>query len=122
MSSPRGGRVLGVQFISMPTVRLDALQISDWDSFHSVFATSFGFPSFYGRNMNAWIDCMTYLDADDGMTTVHGSAADPVVIRLDNARTMPKELFDALVECAGFVNLRRLELGEPAMLMLAFHR
>ena len=107
---------------AMPTVRLDASEISDWNSFHEVFARSFGFPSFYGRNMNAWMDCMTYLDADDGMTTIHGSAADPVVIRLDNAKAMPKEIFDALVECAGFVNLRRLELGEPAMLILAFHR
>lgn len=107
----------------MPLVRLDGAQLHDWDSFHSVFAASFGFPDFYGRNMNAWIDCMTALDAPDhGMTSLHGSASNPVVLYLDNADDVPKEIFDAMVECAAFVNWRRLEIGEPAILMLAFHR
>jgi hypothetical protein len=107
----------------MPLVRLNAAQLRDWDSFHSVFATTFGYPDFYGRNMDAWIDCMTSLDApEDGMTSVHGSASDPVVLQLDNADAMPKELFDTLVECAAFVNWRRPDLGEPAILVLAFHR
>jgi RNAse (barnase) inhibitor barstar len=42
--------------------------ITDWPSFHDVFKQALGFPDFYGRNMNAWIDCLTYLN--DGMTTV----------------------------------------------------
>ena len=107
----------------MPLVRLDAARLRDWESFHDAFAAAFGFPGFYGRNLNAWIDCMSYVDDPaSGMTTVHGSAADPVVLRLDNADEMPRELFDALVECAGFVNWRRLEAGEPAVLVLAFRR
>jgi RNAse (barnase) inhibitor barstar len=107
----------------MPVIRLDAARLCDWDSFHSVFAATFGFPAFYGRNMNAWIDCMTSLDAPaDGMTSVHGSASDPVVLYLDNVNAMPKEIFDALVECAAFVNWHRLESGEPAILVLAFDR
>ena len=107
----------------IPIVRVDAAGICDCNSFHSAFALAFGFPSFYGRNMNAWIDCMTSLDSPaDGMTSVHGSASDPVVLHLDNANAVPKEIFDALVEGAAFVNWRRLEVGEPAILMLAFHR
>ena len=107
----------------MPTIRLDASLLRDWDSFHTMFASSFGFPNFYGRNMNAWIDCMTSLDApEDGLTTVHGSPSDPVVLYLDNADAMPKEIFEALVEDVAFVNWRRLEAGEPAVLILAFHR
>jgi RNAse (barnase) inhibitor barstar len=107
----------------MPLVRIDGVQLRDWESFHSVFASRFGFPDFYGRNMNAWIDCMSSLDAiEDGMTSVHGSASDPVVLQLDNANVVPEELFEALVECAGFVNWRRLEMGEPAILMLSFNR
>lgn len=109
--------------IPMPIVRLDAAQLRDWDCFHDVFAATFGFPDFYGRNMNAWIDCMTSLDSpEDGMTSVHGSESDPLVLHLDNAHAIPKEIFDALVECAAFVNWRRLESGAPAILMLAFHR
>src|SRR5215213_9411282 len=107
----------------MPLVRLDAARLPDWDSFHTVFAMAFGFPDFYGRNMNAWIDCMTSLDApDDGMTSVHGTAADPVVLQLDNADAVPRPIFDALVECAAFVNWRRIERGDAAILMLSFHR
>jgi RNAse (barnase) inhibitor barstar len=106
----------------MPTVRLDATRLRDWDAFHSVFASTFGFPGFYGRNMNAWIDCMSYLSEDAGMTSVRGSATDPVVLQLDNANAMPQEIFEALIEGAGFVNWRRLEVGEPAVLLLAFDR
>jgi RNAse (barnase) inhibitor barstar len=107
----------------MPLVHVDGAQLRDWDSFHSVFASAFGFPDFYGRNMNAWIDCMTSLDApEDEMTSVHGLASDPVVLQLDNANAVPKEIFDALVECAAFVNWRRLEQGHPAILMLSFYR
>ncbi len=43
-------------------VTVPVSEIKDWDTFHTVFAHVFGFPDYYGRNMNAWIDCMTYLD------------------------------------------------------------
>ena len=37
-------------------VSVDCARIHDWNSFHDEFATVFGFPDFYGRNMNAWIE------------------------------------------------------------------
>ena len=107
----------------MPLIRIDGSRFRNWASFHSAFAAAFGFPDFYGRNMAAWIDCMTDLDAPEhGMTTIHGSPTDPVVLQVDNADTIPKEIFDELVECAAFVNWRKLDVGEPAILMLAFDR
>ena len=106
----------------MPTVRLDASRLHDWDAFHDVFASTFGFPDFYGRNMDAWIDCMTDLSEDTGMATVRGSSSDPVVLYLDNIDAVPREIYEALVACSAFVNWRRLEVGNPAVLILAFHR
>lgn len=107
----------------MPLVRVNGELIRDWESFHTVFAETFGFPDFYGRNMNAWIDCMTSLDEPaDGMTSVHGSASDPVVLQLDNANALPAELFEAVTECSAFVNWRRIEAGEPAILILSCYR
>ena len=50
----------------MPVIEVPASQINDWDTFHDTFAQTLGFPDFYGRNMNAWIDCLTYADEDDG--------------------------------------------------------
>lgn len=46
-------------------VRIDARRIVDLDSFHDVFAEAFGFFGGYGRNMDAWIDCMSSLDDPD---------------------------------------------------------
>ena len=38
----------------MKRIHIDTARIKDWDSFHNVFAEAFGFPGFYGRNMDAW--------------------------------------------------------------------
>jgi RNAse (barnase) inhibitor barstar len=106
-------------------VQIDGSAISDWNSFHDIFAAVFGFPGFYGRNMNAWIDCMTCLDdSDAAMTSIYVAAGDVVVIHLSAADQMKREcpeVFDALVECAAFVNYRRIEKGQPAVLALSFH-
>lgn len=107
----------------MPTVRIDGRRLTDWDSFHTAFAEVFGFPDFYGRNLDAWIDCMTSLDSpEDGLTTIHGSPTDPVVIHLANPAAVPSELLDALSDCSAFVNWRRVEAGEPAILILSVRR
>ena len=103
-------------------VDIDCDRITDWDSFHAVFAAAFGFPDFYGRNMNAWIDCMTSLDApDDGMTSVHAPDGGCVVLTLNNFRPLAKrqpEIYAAIVECSAFVNYRRIEANEPPVLVL----
>jgi len=105
-------------------VRIESERIRDWETFHTVFAESFGFPAFYGRNMNAWIDCMTYLDdIGAGMTTVHCEPGRVVTLLLEHAAafaTRCPEQYAALVECAAFVNFRRLESGGTAVLALAF--
>ena len=109
----------------MVLVRIDARQITDWDSFHSVFAEALGFPSFYGRNMDAWIDCMTDLDDPDaGMTAVHASPGGVVTLQLDGMRSLAErcpEQYHALVECSAFVNWRRVEAGEEPVIALSFY-
>ena len=107
-------------------VSLDTSRITDWDTFHTVFAEVFGFPDFYGRNMDAWIDCMTYLDDPDaGMTTVHALPGGVVALQLDGvdalARRCP-EIYDAIVECAAFVNWRNIEIGQTPVLALSFSK
>lgn len=109
----------------MSMVKVDTRRINDWDSFHSVFADAFGFPEFYSWNMNAWIDCMTSLDAPEhGMTRVHAPPGGAVVMQLDHAedfiRRCPDQ-YEAIVECSAFVNWRKIETGERAVLALSFH-
>ena len=96
--------------------------IVDWDSFHDVFAETLGFPSFYGRNMNAWIDCMT--DADEPGTLMVKRAVEPgglLVLQVDEADDFAArcpEQYAALIECTAFVNYRRVEVGGTPVLAL----
>ncbi len=97
-------------------------QIQDWDSFHSVFRSTLGFPDFYGRNMDAWIDCMTYVDdPPSGMTSVSVPEGGVLILRIDDApgfQQRCREQYDALVECSAFVNFRRMERGAAPVLAL----
>ncbi len=107
-------------------VKIDLNRISDWNSFHDVFAEALGFPEFYGRNMDAWIDCMTSIDEPaDGLTSVHAPPGGFLVLQLENvtgfAARCP-DLYDAIVDCAAFVNYRRIEVGEDPVLAVSFRR
>ena len=106
----------------MKIVHVDGAKIKDWETFFDEFASAFGFPDFFGRNMDAWIDCMTNLDEE--FNAVHVEPGQLVCLVLDAAAEFKgrcPEQFQALVECAAFVNWRRLEIGEPAILVVSFY-
>ena len=109
-----------------PIVRIDTRRITDWRTFHDVFAQALGFPDFYGGNMNAWIDCLTYVDEPgDEMTSVHAPPGGMLVLQLDNVddfSARAPELYAAIIECAAFVNWRRIEMGKEAVLSLSFRK
>ena len=106
-------------------VRIDADRIRDRETFHSIFAEAFGFPEFYGRNMDAWIDCLTNLDDPEaGLSVVHVKRGEVLSLVIKNAAEFKKRCpaeFEHMVECAGFVNWRRIERGEPPVLALAMY-
>jgi hypothetical protein len=106
----------------MQTLTIPVNNIVDWPSFHSVFQRVLGFPDFYGRNMDAWIDCMTSVDApSDGLTTITVPAGEVLVLRIDEPfefRRRCPEQYDALIECTAFVNYRRVEVGQPPVLAI----
>lgn len=110
----------------LPNVlEIDVGGVSTWSDFHDLFADRLGFPGFYGRNMDAWIDCMTSLDApEDGMTTLHvppGGVLTLSVINAAQLKSRNSEIWEALNECTAFVNWRRNEVGEASVLTLACH-
>jgi hypothetical protein len=105
----------------MPTVDVPMADIKDWDTFHDTFARTLGFPDFYGRNMNAWVDCLTY--EDDGMSAYPIPAGDVLTLRLQGCkefRSRCPEIFEALIDSAAFVNWRRVERGDRPILALAY--
>jgi hypothetical protein len=105
-------------------ISLDCENIRDWPSFHEKFARVFGFPDFYGGNMDAWIDCMTSLDApEDGLSSVHCASGSVLTLELQNVKSFRERCsmqYNALLECAAFVNWRRIESGDSSVLALSF--
>ena len=75
--------------------------------------------------MDAWIDCLTYLDDPEaGMTAIH--ATDGVMAlqleHVDDFICRCPEQYAALIDCSAFVNWRRIEMGEAAVLALSFYK
>jgi RNAse (barnase) inhibitor barstar len=88
-------------------LKIDAQEISDWDSFHDVFARVFEFPDYYGRNMDAWIDCMT--DVVDYSSDVV-QPGEILTIHLEHSedfRQRCPEILEALVDCVKFIRKQR---------------
>ncbi|WP_241654396.1 barstar family protein [Granulicella sibirica] len=106
-------------------ISLNCENIQDWLSFHEEFARVFGFPDFYGKNMDAWIDCLTSLDVPaDGMSGVHCEPGSVLTVQLENVKSFAQrcpEQYIALLECTAFVNWRRIETGSSSVLTLSFH-
>ncbi|HJV84012.1 MAG TPA: barstar family protein [Noviherbaspirillum sp.] len=106
----------------MPSVRLDSRKITSWAAFHEQCKAAFGFPDFYGRNMDAWIDCLSGLRDDDGMSSFRLKPAETLEIELlhtDILRKSAPSIFAALEECVAEVNERYAGNGEqPALNLL----
>jgi len=75
--------------------------------------------------MNAWVDCMSYLDdPDTGMTSVNVTPGDVLVLCVSAVAEFKRRcpaVYGALIECSAFVNYRRIERGEQAVLALSFY-
>lgn len=107
----------------MAKARLDTKQFKDWKSFHLFCKSEFGFPDFYGMNMDAWIDCLSYLDEEDRMsrfTLEKGELLHIEIFDTEDFNSRLPEIFDALVECSAFVNRRYVSDGKPPVLSLLF--
>lgn len=103
-------------------VRIDGGVITDWEAFHTISAAEFGFPEFYGRNMNAWIDCLTYIRGGDGMSRFRLGPHRHLVIQVHDSsllRSQARDIFEALLDAVAAVNQRQSGVGEePALLLL----
>lgn len=106
----------------MAHVTLPAGEIHDFDTFHTVCARVLGFPSFYGRNMNAWIDCMTCVDdRGAGMTSVTVGKGEHLVMEIRGSMALKQrapDVFDAFIECTAAVNERFVSDGEQPVIAL----
>jgi RNAse (barnase) inhibitor barstar len=98
----------------MKIATIDLSSVTSWESFHELFARSFDFPSYYGRNMDAWIDCMEDF-----------AIAGEDCLRLDLKGMIPlkdrsPEIYEAINECAAFINYRSAEAGGESVIALCY--
>ena len=99
-------------------IRIATSRIRNWDDFHDAFAEAFGFPEFYGRNMDAWIDCMSCAhDPSLGMTTVKPPKRGVIWIKFDEPdaafRGRCPEIYEEYTVCLSIVNQRSEQAGLP---------
>jgi RNAse (barnase) inhibitor barstar len=103
------------------TVKLNGELLTDWDAFHTESQRAFGFPAFYGRNISAWIDCLSYLRDDDGMSAIRlkdGEILTIALSRSDLVRQRFPELIEELQFCVEMINERYDDYGEKPALQL----
>jgi RNAse (barnase) inhibitor barstar len=105
----------------MATARLNGEIINNWDSFHTESQQAFGFPDFYGRNMDAWIDCLSYLRDDDAMSTFRLQPDEILQIEVQHADLLRQKAPEILAEmefCIAAINERYEDYGEKPALSL----
>ncbi|BDI31668.1 barnase inhibitor [Capsulimonas corticalis] len=107
----------------MASVRINGAKITDWASFHQIFKETCGFPDFYGMNMNAWIDCLSDLRAEYGMTQFQLANDEILYLEIHGALDLSvrlPEIISELVESTAFVNSRYLGYGQTPPLAIIF--
>lgn len=91
----------------MPIVHLDGEKIHTWDDFHHESKHQFGFPSYYGNNLDAWVDCLSYLRDSDNMTKFKLKPYEKISIEINHSAALKKhipELIDEISYCVTMLN------------------
>ncbi|PWF48787.1 barstar family protein [Massilia glaciei] len=105
----------------MASAELNGAAIVDWDTFHAESRKAFGFPEFYGNTMDAWVDCLSYLRDEDGMTRFRLFANEVLQIVIKDAAVLRERAPDLLEEitfCVAGINERYEDYGEKPALKL----
>ena len=105
----------------MATALLNGKAITDEASFHAQCVQAFGFPAFYGNSMDAWVDCLSYLRDEDGMSSIRLNPDETLHIVVTHSETLRERAEDVLEEmafCIIGINERYEDYGEKPALKL----
>ena len=105
----------------MPSAILNGSAITDWTSFHEQCKRVLGFPEFYADTIDAWVDCLSYLRDEDGMTQFLLKPNEVLEIVVQGAEAMRLQVPDILEEitfCIAGINERYEDYGEKPALKL----
>lgn len=105
------------------TVVVRGPALRDVAGFHAEAARAFGFPPWYGANLDAWLDCLTSLDEPEaGLSAVHAPPGGVVSLVVEDADRADPAVLALVVDGVALVNERRRELGLGPVLALAYRR
>jgi RNAse (barnase) inhibitor barstar len=99
----------------MRVVEIDSERIKSWDDFHDIFEELFDFPDYYGRNLNAWVDCM-----DD----VLGKSDELLYLDFGECYDLKKRvpgMTTLILEFCAFLNFRFADAKRQPRLMVAMY-
>ena len=105
----------------MATAILNGKEITDEASFHAQCVQVFGFPVFYVNSMDAWVDCLSYLRDEDGMSKFRlkpNEVLDIVVQDADALKAQAPDLLEEVTFCIAGINERYEDYGEKPALKL----
>ena len=102
---------MGLQMNQM--IELDLAGVQILPELHRELARVFGFPSFYGNNYPALVDCLSSLRfPEDGMTSVNLASKDDVLeLRVKNLSSRGKDIVLTLLSALEAVNGRAMKNG-----------
>jgi hypothetical protein len=92
------------------TATINGAKIVDQETFHDEFQRVMGFFDGYGRNMDAWIDCMQDMFINGGLTKFGLSKGDVFVLKVSATEEFQRkcpEIFSDFIACTAFVNKHR---------------
>ena len=105
----------------MASAELNGASIIDWESFHGQCRQAFGFPEYYANTIDAWVDCLSYLRDEDGMTKFRlkpNEVLEIVVKDSEGLRARLPDLLEEVTFCIAGINERYEDYGEKPALAL----
>jgi hypothetical protein len=105
----------------MASAQINGAVIADWASFHAECRRALGFPDFYAGTMDAWVDCLSYLRDEDGMSKFRlkpNETLQLIVLGADVMRERAPDILEEMTFCIAGINERYEDYGEPPALEL----
>lgn len=100
-------------------LNIDFENINSVNEFHIRMKMLFGFPDFYGKNFNAFIDCLSSLRLpEDGMTSIHIKNDECILLDIFNINSLPDDLLHDFLLSIQEINRRCIIFGEEASILL----
>ena len=105
-------------------IRIDARRLTDAVGLHATLGEAFGFANWYGKNLDALVDCLTQLDDPQAaMSRVQVLPGELVLLVIEHTHGLTRQAAEqvkSLVDAAAFVNWRRLEKKQAPILIVAY--